>query len=90
MEHVTADGTDRPDRVEQIDVEMKAVIMMIQQFDHLKFEQGKQFRDSAFLHRVPHAGMGSFGKQNLTRVVKPGALFYLAIKAVIEFQLFYD
>jgi len=81
--HVTAGRTDRPDRVDQVDVEMEAVIMMIKHFGHLKIGQGKQFRDSVFLHRVSPSGMGSVGKQNLTRLVKPGALLYQAESSLL-------
>lgn len=81
--HVATGGTDRPDRVDQVDVEMKAVIMMIKHFGHLKIGQGKQFRDSVFLHRVSPSGTGSVGKQNLTRVVKPGALLYQAESSLL-------
>jgi hypothetical protein len=57
---------------------MKAVIMIIKHFGHLKIGQVEQFRDSLFLHRVSPSGLVFVGKQNLTRVVKPDALLYQA------------
>jgi len=41
--HVSAGRTNRPDRVDQVDVKMKAVIMIIKHFGHLKMGKSSSF-----------------------------------------------
>ncbi len=43
MVHVSAGRTNRPDRVDQVDVKMKAVIMIIKHFGHLKMGKSSSF-----------------------------------------------
>jgi hypothetical protein len=82
-------GANRSDRINQVNVKMKAVVRLLEHAFDSKIWQIEQFRDSLESHRVYPLCHGSVGKQNLNKVGEIRCFFFFRrSRALVDFQLF--